>query len=135
MVLIDPSQETFDDWMKNGPQQKLSKARQDAEAAQLAKAPQGVRDESAAVSTSYQQARSAKVPPGIPVILMTAMLDAEMPVEVRRVWEAKHKEWIEKVPGGKHIRAEKSRHPIQLDEPQLVIETIRQVVEQVRPKP
>ncbi|MEO8434180.1 MAG: alpha/beta fold hydrolase [Pyrinomonadaceae bacterium] len=135
MVLIDPSQETFDDWMRNRSQQKLNESKSKNEEAQLAKAPQGVRDESAAVSATYEQVRSAKVPPGIPVILITAMQDPDMPIEVRRVWQQKHKEWIEKIPGGRHILAEKSRHPIQLDEPQLVIDAIKQVVEQVSHKP
>ena len=134
MVLIDPSQEAFDDWMRNGPQQKLNESKLKSEDAQLAKATQGVRDEAAAVSTTYEQARSAKVPPGIPVTLMTAMQDPEMPLEVRRVWAEKHKEWIETIPGGRLIVAEKSRHPIQLDEPQLVIDAIRLVVEQARGK-
>lgn len=130
MVLIDPSQEAFYDW--NRAQKKLDGSKSESE--ELAKAPQGVRDESAAVGASYEQARSAKVPPGIPVILMTAMLEADMPLETRRVWLDKHKEWIAKVPGGKHILAEKSRHPIQLDEPQLVIEAVRQVAERASQK-
>lgn len=52
--------------------------------------------------------------------------------ELTRMWAEKHKEWIAKVPGGRLVLAEKSRHFIQADEPQLVIEAIRQ---QVRPKP
>jgi len=83
-----------------------------------------VRDEYAVVSTTYEQARSAKVPPGIPVTLMTAMQDPKMPAETRRIWAEKHKEWIDKIPRGRHIVAEKSRHMIQVDEPQLVIEAI-----------
>lgn len=135
MVLIDPSQETFDEWMRARPERKLNESKlKDEEAAQLAKATQGVRDESAAISATYEQARLSKVPPGIPVTLLTATQDPAPP-ETRRMWEQKHKEWIAKVPGGRLILAEKSRHPIQLDEPQLVIEAIRQVVEQVRPKP
>lgn len=135
MVLIDPSQETFDDWMRKGPQQKFNEAKMKERDAQIAQAAPGVRDESAAISATFEQARSAKVPPGIPVILLTAMRDPDMPPEAMRVWEAKHKEWIEKVAGGKHILAENSRHFIQADEPQLVIGAIKQVVEQVRNKP
>lgn len=130
MVLIDPSQETFDEWMKARPEQKANEARLNED---LTRATQGVRDESASVSATFEQARATKVPPGIPVILLTAMLDPDMPIETRRMWEQKHQEWIEKIPGGRHIRAEKSRHLIQADEPKLVIEAIRQVVEQVRP--
>jgi len=132
MVLIDPSQETFDEWMRARPRAKLTESESKNREAQLAKAPQGVRDESAAVSATYEQARAAKVPPGIPITLLTAMLDPDKPPEVTRMWAEKHKEWIAKVPGGRLVVAEKSRHFIQVDEPQLVIDAIRQ---QVRPKP
>jgi pimeloyl-ACP methyl ester carboxylesterase len=133
LVLVDPSQEAFDEWNRARPEWKANEAkRKEEQAAQLAKATQGVRDESASVSASYEQARAAKVPPGIPVILLTAMLDPGTPPEMTRMWAEKHKEWIAKVPGGRLVLAEKSRHFIQTDEPQLVIEAIRQ---QVRPKP
>jgi pimeloyl-ACP methyl ester carboxylesterase len=129
MVFVDPSQEAFDDWTRTH-----KEARREAAEEQIAKAPQGVRDESAEVSTSYAQARAAKVPAGIPVILLTATKDDTMPAAVRKVWTEKHEEWIAKVPGGKHIVVEQSGHFIQGDQPQVVIDAIRQVVEQVRGK-
>lgn len=133
LVLIDPSQEAFDEWNRARPAWKANEAkRKEEETSQLAKATQGVRDESASVSVSYGQARAAKVPPGIPVTLLTAMLDPGTPLEMTRMWAEKHKEWIAKVPGGRLVLAEKSRHFIQADEPQLVIEAIKQ---QVSPKP
>jgi pimeloyl-ACP methyl ester carboxylesterase len=125
MVLIDPSQETFDDWAR-----MHKEAQRAALDEQIAKSSQGVRDESAEVNTSYQQARAAKVPAGVPVILLTAMKDDTMPAAVRRVWAEKHDEWITKVPGGKHIKVENSGHFIQGEQPQVVIDAIRQVVAQ-----
>ncbi len=127
MVLIDPSQEAFDEWTRT--HKEAQRADRDEE---MAKASQGVRDEAAQVSASYAQARAAKVPAGIPVILLTAMKDETMPESVRKVWEEKHAEWIAKVPGGKHVRAEKTGHFIQAEQPQLVIDAIKQVVDQVR---
>lgn len=127
MVLIDPSQETFDDWTRA--RQPL-KSKEDQ--AELAQGSQGMRDESAELTTSYEQARAAKMPPGIPVILLTAMKDDIMSVEARRVWLEKHKEWIAKVPNGKHVVVEKSGHFIQAEQPQVVIEAIRQVIDQAR---
>ena len=129
MVLIDPSQETFDDWARTHPE-----AQRTALDEQIAKASQGVRDESAEVNTSYQQARAAKVPAGVPVILLTAMKDDTMPAGVRKVWAEKHEEWIAKVPGGKHIVVENSGHFIQAEQPQVVIDQIKQVVDQARRK-
>jgi pimeloyl-ACP methyl ester carboxylesterase len=133
LVLIDPSQEEFAEWIKTqtSPNAKEERA---VEAAQLAQAPQGVRDESASVDITYQQARAAKLPPGIPVTLLTATQDAQMSAEARRMWTAKHKEWIATVAGGKLIVAEKSGHFIQVQEPQLVVDAIKQVVERARQK-
>ena len=127
LVLIDPAQEAFRVYMKTNPPPGFKE-----EEAKIAKAPQGPRDEYAAIDATFEQARAAKVPSGIPVTLMTAMQDDSMPAETRRVWAEKHKEWIEKVPGGKHIVAEKSGHAIQAQEPALVIETIRHMVEPAR---
>ena len=129
IVLIDPSQETFDDWTRTH-----QEAQRTALDEQIAKASQGVRDESAEVNTSYQQARAAKVPAGVPVILLTAMKDDTMPAGVRKVWAEKHEEWIAKVPGGKHIVVENSGHFIQAEQPRVVIDPIKQVVDQARRK-
>ena len=129
IVLIDPSQETFDDWTRTH-----QEAQRTALDEQIAKASQGVRDESAEVNTSYQQARAAKVPAGVPVILLTAMKDDTMPAGVRKVWAEKHEEWIANVPAGKHIKVEKSGHFIQGEQPQIVIDAIKQVIDQARRK-
>jgi pimeloyl-ACP methyl ester carboxylesterase len=125
LVLIDPSQEAFHAWAKTNPPPGFKE-----EEAKIAKAPQGLRDEYAAVDAIYEQARVTKIPAGIPVTLLTAMQDDGMPSEARRMWVQKQKEWIEKVPGGKRIVAEKSGHFIQAQEPALVIDAIKQVVEQ-----
>jgi pimeloyl-ACP methyl ester carboxylesterase len=127
MVLIDPAQEAFHAWTKTNPPPGFKE-----EMAKMATAPQGLRDEYAAVDATYEQARTAKVPAGIPVTLLTAMQNDTMPAEARRMAAEKQKEWIEKVPGGKRILAEKSGHFIQAQDPALVIEAIRQVIEQAR---
>ena len=127
MVLIDPSQETFDDWLKAHPDPKEKDT-----ATQIAKAPQGVRDEYASLDSITDQARKTHLPPGIPVTLLTARQDDAISSGARDVWTAKQKEWIDKIPGGRFIAVENSGHFIQLQQPQLVIEAIRQVVNQVR---
>lgn len=127
MVLIDPSQESFNDWLnKNLPDQV--KAAQ----SNIAKAGEGVQAEFAEVDTSYSQARVAKVPAGIPVTLLTATEDETMPAEARRLWIEKHKEWLATIPGSKHIVVEKTTHFIQAQQPALVIETIKQVSKRPR---
>jgi pimeloyl-ACP methyl ester carboxylesterase len=123
MVLIDPSQESFNDWLnKSHPN-----LRRDAQA-QIANGPEGTRAEAAGIAASDAQARVAKVPAGIPVTLLSATEDESMPADARRVWIEKHKEWIATVPGAKHIVVEKTAHFIQAQQPKLVIDTIRQMV-------
>lgn len=127
IVLIDPSQESFNDWLRKNHPDRLKAAQSNIE-----KAGEGVQAESAAVDTSYAQARVAKVPGGIPVTLLTATEDESMPAEARKVWIEKHREWLATVPGSKHIIVEKATHFIQAQQPALVIEAIKQVSKQAR---
>ncbi len=127
MVLLDPSQESFNDWLKKNHPARLKDAQ-----AQIAMAPEGVKAEDAATDASYEEARAAKVPPGIFVTLLSATEDETMPADARRLWIEKHKEWIATVPGARHIVVEKTGHFIQAQQPKLVIDTIRQVVSQIR---
>ena len=127
LVLIDPSQESFNDWLiKNQPE------RLKAEESNIAKAGEGVKAEYASVETSYSQARTAKVPKGVPVTLLTATEDESMPAEARKLWIEKHKEWLATVPGSKHVVVEKASHFIQAQQPGVVIEAIKQVSKQPR---
>jgi pimeloyl-ACP methyl ester carboxylesterase len=127
MVLIDPSQESFNDWLGKNQPDRLKAAESN-----IAKAGEGVQAEFAAVDTSYSQARVAKVPAGIPVTLLSATEDESMPAEGRKVWIEKHKEWLATVPGSKHIIVEKATHFIQAQQPGLVIEAIKQVSKRPR---
>lgn len=127
LVLLDPSQESFNDWLKKNQPARLKDVQ-----AQIAKAPEGIRAEDEATDTSYAEARAAKVPAGILVILLSATEDETMPADARKLWIDKHKEWIATVPGAKHIVVEKTGHFIQAQQPKLVIDTIRQAVSQKR---
>lgn len=126
MVLIDPSQENFNDWLKKNQVARMKEAE-----AEIAKAPEGVRAEGAATEIAYAEARATKVPARIPVTLLTATEDQSMP-EAHTVWIEKHKEWIATVPGGRHVVVEKTGHFIQLQQPKLVIDTIRETLNQKR---
>ena len=122
LVLIDPSQESFNDWLVKNLPDRLKAAESN-----IATAGEGIKAEYAAVDTSYSQARAAKLPAGIPVTLLTATEDETMPADARKVWIEKHKEWLGTVPGSKHIVVEKASHFIQAQQPALVIEAIKQV--------
>ena len=127
MVLIDPSQESFNDWLIKNQPDRLKAAQ-----SEIAKAGAGVQAEFAVLDTSYSQARAAKVPAGIPVTLLTATEDETMPADGRKLWIEKHKEWLATVPGSKHIVVEKATHFIQANQPALVIEAIKEVSKQPR---
>jgi pimeloyl-ACP methyl ester carboxylesterase len=127
IVLIDPSQESFNDWLKLNYADRLK-----AQESDIAKAREGVQAEFAALDTSYAQARAAKVRQGIPVTLLTATEDPTMSAEGKKMWIEKHKEWLATVPGSKHIIVEKAAHFIQLQQPALVIDTIKQVASRPR---
>ncbi|HEX7295605.1 MAG TPA: alpha/beta hydrolase [Pyrinomonadaceae bacterium] len=127
MVLIDPSQESFNDWLKKNQSNRLKEVE-----AQIAKAPEGVRAEAATTESSYAEARATKVPAGISVTLLTAGEDQTMPADAQRAWLQHHKEWIANVPGGRHVVLEKTGHFIQMQQPRLVIDTIRETVNQKR---
>ncbi len=127
MVLLDPSQESFNDWLSKNQPDRLKLAERN-----IANAGEGVKAEFASVDTSYSQARAAKVPKGIPVTLLSATEDETMSAEARKLWIEKHKEWLATIPGSKHVVVEKGVHFIQAQQPALVIEAIKQVSKQPR---
>jgi pimeloyl-ACP methyl ester carboxylesterase len=50
------------------------------------------------------------------------------------VWLKAHQEWVRKVPDAKHVVTDRSGHGIVLQEPELVVEAIREMGERVREK-
>ena len=127
MVLIDPSQEAFYEWTK-----AHAAPDPDDHAAELARLPRGPRDEYAAIGVTYGQARAATVPRGIPVTLLTPNRDLSIPADARAAWSEKQREWIGQVSGATYRLAEKSGHFIQAQEPDLVVDAIRRVVDHVQ---
>ena len=126
LVLVDPTQEAFDEWTK-----KNAADQRKVEEERIAQAAQGVRDEWQALDATYAQARSAKVPKGIPVTLLSATRDdSGMVPEAKKVWLEKQKEWLSTVPGSKLIVIDKG-HFIQAEDPAAVIEAIREIIKRV----
>ncbi len=127
MVLVDPTQEEMIAWNdENG----FSRAS----------------DWSDMWFVTLGQARESKVPPNIPVFLIHVMRpwphgpfnskDLEE-IEAREAPRVPlrlkfHKEWVEQIPGGQLVITENSSHGgINFEEPELVINTIRQVIEKI----
>jgi len=127
MVLVDPAHEAIRDWTKLHPPPNLKE-----QEAQIAQAPQGLRDEYAAFDLIFDQARTTKLP-RIPVTVLTAaMLDPGTDRDMKKIWIETHKAFAASIPDGVHVMAEKSGHFIQMQEPQLVIDAIRRVWETAR---
>ncbi|EEF57075.1 alpha/beta fold hydrolase [Pedosphaera parvula] len=130
MVLVDPTQEEFINW-----NQEQSPNRGGM--------PDPLWKEMQATLT---QAHESQMPPGIPIILITAMGPRVLPSFVteeqkkelktfRPMWLKFHQEWVDKLPNAQHIITEKSGHVVPFEEPELVVSAIRQVVEQARHRP
>ncbi len=127
LVLIDPSQEAFDEWIK-----KNAADQRKEQEGRIAQAPEGVRAEWQELDATYAEARASKVPKGIPVTLISATRDeGPMPPEAKKMWVEKQKEWLATVPGSKHIITDKSGHFVQAEQPAMVVEAIRGMVKQV----
>jgi pimeloyl-ACP methyl ester carboxylesterase len=123
MILIDPTQEEFIEW--NQARAGHDETRQD--------------DEWKDIQASLAEAHESRVPKGVPVVVITAMGPRVLPSFVtekqreemkltRPMWLKFHEEWVEKIPGGRHIITENSGHGVPFEEPGLVINEIRRVV-------
>lgn len=118
--------------------QKLPSAMQPAAKAIYAQSQfwKALGQESAAFPVSIkqvEQARSTKPFPEIPlVVLSSGRSDFGGTQYLLQTMQELHAELANESPQGEHIIAHRSGHVIQLDDPELVIDTIRQVVEKVR---
>jgi pimeloyl-ACP methyl ester carboxylesterase len=126
MLFVDPSQEEAFEWLKvHHPE--INRITPEEEAGQ---------DEWGCTWASLEQARRAWPLPGVPVTLITCVRHGGDPLlrEVMPVWLKSHQEWLSKVPNARHVVTEKSGHGIIFQEPGLVVETIRDMVEEISRK-
>ena len=104
-------------------------------------------DEVDCAPITFDQARDNPVPTNVLVYLITGLgpreipgfLTKELKAEVQEdrevLYKAKlkfHKEWVEQFPRGKIIITENSGHGIPFEEPDLVVRTVRDVVNETR---
>ncbi|MFX1538486.1 MAG: alpha/beta fold hydrolase [Promethearchaeota archaeon] len=138
MIFVDPSYATtnfLDYWRSYLPPEKfqqISKAFDDYKASRS----QVIRDE-------WKIMRSYKFEeekfPDIPVFVLTSIRlsdveerfsnNTELVESWVEMWQDFHKEWIDKLPSCKQIITEKSGHNIHDDEPELVVNVIRQILD------
>lgn len=86
---------------------------------------------------SYAQLRAAPPLPPVPLIVLThgvytsvnpSDLPPEVPEKLEQAWRELQADLARRAPGGRQVIAERSGHNIQRDQPELVVESIRQVV-------
>ena len=134
-MLVDPTQEDLIAW---------AKARDPKPSGEHKFRPD---DEVDCAPATFAQAQENPIPTNVPVFLITGIgpraIPGFVPKELREelqkdqkiFYPAKlkfHREWVEKIPGGQLIVTENSGHGIPFEEPELVIKTIREVMNRTR---
>jgi pimeloyl-ACP methyl ester carboxylesterase len=94
------------------------------------------------LSDTVSQARASPVPAGIPVYLIDAVGPPELPFATAAIRDARaagraenmadsraYEDWLDGVPGGVLVYTERSGHNVPIERPELVVETIRRIVD------
>jgi pimeloyl-ACP methyl ester carboxylesterase len=118
MVLLDPTQEEFVDWVNvHYPKQRLSKHIVKNWA------------EGAGIWETMEQARRSAPLPDVPVIVVTGtkFIDDKLRIKTLPMWTASHDRWTKTQPQGRHVLATESGHGVQIEVPGLVVDLIREV--------
>jgi pimeloyl-ACP methyl ester carboxylesterase len=118
MVLLDPTQEEFVDWMDvHYPKRKLNERIVKNWA------------EGAGIWDTMDQVRASAPLPNVPVIVVTGtkFIDDELRIETLPIWAECHAKWVKALPQGRHVLAAESGHGVQIEAPALVVDLIREV--------
>jgi pimeloyl-ACP methyl ester carboxylesterase len=123
MVLLDPSQEEFIEWMRvHHPKKEFTKS-------DLHNWPEG-----AGILQTLAELKRVGPLPNVPTVVVSAARPSTDPFinEVRPEHTASNKRWVNTLPQGRHIVTDKSGHGVQVEQPDLVIDLIHEVVESAR---
>jgi pimeloyl-ACP methyl ester carboxylesterase len=123
MVLLDPAQEQFIEWMQiHHPEEEFSKQ-------QHRNWP-----EAGGVLPTLDELASCGPLPDVPVVVVTCARPGHdlLRTEILPVWTAMHNNWVQSLPNGRHVITTKSGHGVQVEQPELVVDLIREVVEAAR---
>jgi pimeloyl-ACP methyl ester carboxylesterase len=129
MIFVDSTPEDFFERLKAIQSPEEQKEFEEMKREYVGKASEGRRDEWASLEIDLQQARAAVPLPNVPVILLTGMADEpDKSPAAKQLWLSLHNEWLKTIPNARHIVTNKSGHYIQVDEPELVTDAIRQII-------
>ena len=100
-----------------------------------------VHPELSVVRETAEQARRSRVPPGVPLVLIDAGSQREVPFATSAVRELRAKNrpeidaesrayrtWLDTIPGARLVVTHDSSHNVPIEQPRLVVEVIREVV-------
>jgi pimeloyl-ACP methyl ester carboxylesterase len=122
MVLLDPTQEVFLNWMKvHHPKRVLSK--------------EIIKNWATGAGFWDTVAQVAAAPlPDVPIVVVTGTKFIDDPLMIERlpIWTAAHAKWVAAQPQGRHVLAPDSGHGVQVEVPGLVVALVREVVEKAR---
>ncbi len=133
LVLVDA---VHDDWWETL-DSALTPAQRDAAAAEPAEFPGLERIDTDASADQMREAAATSPLRPMPLVVLTHGRPWDWPPgfpvdAIEAIWRPLQDDLIALVPDARLVVAEQSRHHIQIDEPNLVIEAIRQVVDAVR---
>lgn len=99
-------------------------------------------------SDTLVQSRGSRIPSGIPVFLIDAVSPLEVPfaTETIRTLRMKnrpeieadsreYRRWLDGIPGSRLIVTHRSGHNVPIEQPELVVATIREAVDEARQRP
>jgi len=128
LVFVDPATEQVHDWFATHVPEALK-----AKVAS-SKMPPGVRAESQAHQLTAQQIRSIPLPVHLPAVVLSSTRPEHNHLPgFLAVLVNSHKELVGKLKA-KHVLTETSGHNIQREQPELVVQAIQEITEQVRHK-
>jgi len=122
IVLVDPTQEEFMTWLK----QHYPEINRVTEKHRIAQ------DEWGSQWLSLNQARETKLP-DVPLALITGMRPHDMLTRnLLPRWFEAHRNWLREFPHAKHIVTTNSGHDVVFSDPELVIDAVREMAENIR---
>ena len=123
LVLLDPSQEDFIEWMTiHHPDRQISRK-------DVVGWPEG-----AGIWDTLQELKTAGPLPDVPTVVVTGARLGDDPLrrEILPVWIRSHAAFVNTRPQGRHYLSHQSGHGVHVEAPDLVVKIIREMVQTAR---
>lgn len=127
LVFVDPATEQIYDWFGiHVPEAVKAKVA-------ASKIPLGEQAESEAHRVTAEQIRSTRIPVHLPAVVLssTRAEPNHLPGFLEALLKS-HAELVNHLPNAKHVLTDKSGHNIQREQPQLVVQAVQEIIEQIR---